>query len=164
MRDAHAGRLRRDLHAHDHVVGDLVLHPAVKALRILAHDDEVHAAEARRDAGEVAHRANRGVQDQPPAQLDVDRREAFADRRRARPLERHPVMLDEVERLLRQHLAALRQRRQPGLTLHPFHRRTRFGQDALGRIGDLGTDPIARNQHDRVLRHRFLPPVARRGY
>ena len=51
--DARAGRLRRDLHAHHHVVGDLVLDAAVEPLGVLAHDDQVDAVEARRHAGRL---------------------------------------------------------------------------------------------------------------
>ncbi len=82
----------------------LPLDTGVDVLGVLAEDDDVHLLRMhhrRADPGEIADRADAGVQVHHLAQRHVDRAEAAADRRGERPFERDIVLLDGVDRLFR---------------------------------------------------------------
>ncbi len=100
-RDARAGLLGGHLDGGHHPGRQRGLDAAVEALGVLADDHEIHPAEAGRHAVEIAHRPHRRVEVELLAQPHVDRGEALADRRGARPLERDLVAGDRVQRLAR---------------------------------------------------------------
>ena len=91
LRDARRRLLGDDLQALDDARDDLVLEPGVEVLGVLADDDQVDAGEAARHARQVADRPQVRVEIERLAQADVDAGEAFADRRRHRPLQRDLV-------------------------------------------------------------------------
>ena len=68
--------------------------PGVEVLGVLADDDQIDALEPRRHARQVPHRPQVRVQIERLAQADVDAREALADGRADRSLERDLVSPD----------------------------------------------------------------------
>ena len=102
---------------------------------------------------QIAHRPHGRVEVQPLAQLHVDRGEALADRRRARPLERHAVVLDRVERLLRQDVAPAASAARPAWRSTHSSGAPGRGEDPLDRRRHLGADAVARDAHHRMCSH-----------
>ena len=87
------------------------LDAGVDVLGVLAEDHDVHqlgTLDRRRHALEVAHRAHAGVEVEHLAQRHVQAADAAADRRGQRPLDGDLVVLDRLERVVRQPLAVLR--------------------------------------------------------
>ena len=85
------------------------LDAGVDVLGVLAEDHHVDLLgllHRRGDALEVAHRAHAGVEVEDLAQGDVEAADAAADRRGQRPLDGHAVVLDGVEGVLGQPVAA----------------------------------------------------------
>ncbi|ABA48963.1 Hypothetical protein BURPS1710b_1109 [Burkholderia pseudomallei 1710b] len=98
----------------------------VDVFRVLAEDDHVgllRLAHGRRHALEVLDRAQADVQVELLTQRDVQRADAAADRGRERPLDRHDVFLQHLQRLFRQpHVRAVDLRRLlAGVDLHPVN-------------------------------------------
>ena len=77
-------------------------------------------SKAARDARQVLDRPQVGVEIERLAQPDVHAGEAFADRRRHRPLQRDLVALDRVEQLRRQRLAEPLERDDAGVLPLPL--------------------------------------------
>ena len=149
-RDPGRGLLGDDLQALDDARHDLVLEAGVEILGVLADDDQIDVLEAARHAGEVAHRAQVGVEVERLAQPDVDAGEALADRRRHRPLQRHLVRPDRVEQRHRQRLSVLLEGDDAGVLPVPVDVETGGREDTDDGGGDLGTDAVAGNQRDGV--------------
>ena len=94
--------------------------PGVEILGVLADDDQVDAGEAARHARQVPDRPQVGVEIERLAQADVHAREALADRRRHRSLQRDLVAADRVEQLDRQRLAVALERDHAGVVALPL--------------------------------------------
>src|SRR6267154_4624861 len=78
----------------------LVLDPGVDVFDVLAENDDVELAgilHRRRDALEVAHRSDTGVEVEDLAQRDVERTDAAADRRGQRSLDRDAMLANHAE-------------------------------------------------------------------
>ena len=80
LRDPQAGVLGHDLEALDDAGRDAVLEARVEALGVLAHEDQVDALEARREARDRLHRPHAGEELERLAQQHVRALEAPADR------------------------------------------------------------------------------------
>ena len=108
-------RPRDEPQALDHAGHDDVLQPGVQPLGVLADDDQVDVLVGRLDARQRADGADAGVQVESLPQPDVDRAEALADRRGARPLEGDAVACGSGRALLRAagRRAARRRRGRP---------------------------------------------------
>ena len=106
------------------------------------------------DAGQVPDRPQVRVEIERLAQADVHAREALADRRRHRSLERDLVAADRVDQLHRQRLAGPLEREDAGVVRLPVDRDARRLEDADDRVGDLGSDAVAGNQRDGVCHSR----------
>ena len=149
-RDPRRRLLGDDLQALDHAGHDLVLEPGVEILGVLADDDQVDVGEAARDARQVPHRPEVGVEVERLAQPDVDAGEAFADRRRDRPLQRDLVALDRVEQRRRQRLAEPLERDHAGVVALPLDVDARRLEDPDDRLGDFRADAVAGDERDGV--------------
>ena len=100
-----------------------------------------------------ARRAHVGEELELLAQPDVDRAEAGADRRGERALEREGVLPDALDRGVGQRRAGGVHRRHPGQLLVPVEAEP-AGLEHVHRLGgDLGPDPVARDEGD-VVGHR----------
>ena len=111
----------------------LVIDPRVNVLRVLAEDDHVHLLRVlhrRRHALKVLHRAQADIQVQHLAQRDVQRADAAADRRRQRALDADQVLLERLDRVVRQPVVELVLGRLAGIHLEP-------GDLALAAVGLL---------------------------
>ena len=104
---------------------DGVLEAGVEVFGVLADDDQVDAAEARRHRRQVPDRPQVGVEVERLAQADVDAGEALADRRRDRALQRDLVARDRIEQRLRQRRAVFLHRLGAGRERFPLRREAR---------------------------------------
>ena len=134
-----------------------MLDAGVEVFNVLAHDDHVDpfALVARWHSREFARRSNVGVRLKEFAQRDVGALLTEADRRLERPLQGNAGALDAVTRCLRHARGvALLEDLGTGLSLLPVegHARRCGGgiEDALRGEGDLGADPVARDEGDGV--------------
>src|SRR5260370_654820 len=109
----------------------------VEALGVLADDDQVHVPVTGGRSVEVADRPHRRVEVQLLAEAHVDGDEALADRRGARPLQRHLEARDRVQGLPRQAVLTTLEGGEARAALHPLDRGARRVQDAAGRQRDL---------------------------
>ncbi len=156
--DARAGLLGGDLGGGHHPGGQRGFDARVEAFGVLADDDQVHAGVAGGHALQVAHRTHRRVEVELLAQAHVDGDEALADRRGAGPLQGQVQAGDGVERLLREHVLATLEGREAGAALHPLDGGARRVEDAADRRGDLGSDPVAGDQHGLMRGHAVIIP------
>ena len=100
------------------------LDTGVDVFRVLAEDHHVglfRLTHRRRHALEILHRTQAHIQIQFLAQRDVQRTDTAADRRGERPLDRHDVFLEHLQRLFRQpHVRAVHLGRfLAGVDFHP---------------------------------------------
>src|SRR6266581_1089955 len=109
---------------------DIGLMPRALSSRILAPNWSRRNASNRvasglphraRHPGEVAHRADAGVQIEQLAQAHVERADAAPHRGRERPFDSDAVAADRVERRLGQPVARLLERLLPRKHLQPLH-------------------------------------------
>ena len=144
--------------------------PAYRSLRVLADDDEIHALEPRRDAGQIPDGPQVRVQVERLAEPDVDAGEPRPDRRRHRPFQRDLVAANRVDELHRQRLSRALERDDAGLKALPFDRHARGGENPQDRFGDFGPDAVAGDerdpvchQSDHVLQNRRFRHLPRAG-
>jgi hypothetical protein len=152
--DPGTGALGGHLGAGDDAGSDLGFDAGVESLRVLPDDHEVHSAEAGGHPLQVADGPD-GVEVEALAEAHVDGDEPLSDGRGAWPLERHPVLADGIQRLLRQHVLPVLEGAESGPTLHPGDRRVGRLQDPPDSLGDFRSDPIPRDDHHLMLIHRM---------
>ncbi len=90
-----------NLQALHHSGDDFVLQSGVKALGILAHDDQVNVGIARRNVRQIAHRTEVRIQIELLSQLHVDAGKAAAHWRCDRTLQSDMSALDGLRKFLR---------------------------------------------------------------
>src|SRR5205823_10809257 len=108
-----------------------------------------------RDAREVAHRTDAGVEIEDLAQRDVEGADPATHRRRERALDRDAVAADRLERLFRQPVTRLLERLLPCQHLEPLHPALPARdlldhriEHAAGGAPDVGSGPVALNEWD----------------
>jgi hypothetical protein len=126
----------------------VVLDARVDVLGVLAHHDEIDAAEARRHAGQSPRRAHVGVEVEALPERHVHRAKTLAHRRGERPLERHAVRLDRRHRRLGERIAQLVDGAHAGELLVPRELGAHRVERAQRGVGDLGADPVAAQERD----------------
>ena len=99
---------------------DLVLEARIQILGVLPDDDQIDVLETARDAWQVLDGPQVGVEVERLAQADVHAREALADRRGHRSLERDLVPLDRFDQRRRQRLAVLLERHDARVVTIPL--------------------------------------------
>ena len=134
-----------------------VLNPGIQVFDIFAHDDHVDpfALITRRNTWELSRRANIGVRLKELAEGDVGALLTEADGGLEWALQGYARALDARARLLRNaRRVAFEEDRGASCCLLPVEdnvdARARCVEDALGGEGDLGPNPVARDQRDRV--------------
>ena len=105
-RDAGASRVGGHLHAHDHVIGHLVLYAAVESLRVFADDHQIDVLEACGNAFETADGSNGCIEIQLFPQLDIHRSESLPHRGCAWALESDAGTANRIERFRRHEVFA----------------------------------------------------------
>jgi hypothetical protein len=149
--DALAAHLGDDLQALRDARRLHVLDAGIDVLDILADHDEVDppAGEGRPDAGQFPHRADIAVHLEGLAKRDIGRLLAIADRRLQRPLQRHAVAGDGIQRLLRRAGGdAAAEGLGAGQRLLPLHLGAGRRQHRLGGLHHLRPDAVAGNGGD----------------
>ena len=96
-----------DLQRLHHPRHDLMLQTRVQVLHVLAHDHKIDVRIVRLQSRQALHRPKVRKQLKFLPQRHIDRSEATANRRRHRPLQRHPILLDRVIQRLRNVLPRL---------------------------------------------------------
>ena len=135
--DSAAARVRTDR--------DEVLDAGVESLGVLTneHDVDVFESPAGHDRPRGTHVR---VQVEFSPQRDVHRAIASAHRRLERSLERESRSLDGFDRFVRHRIIELPDRRHAGETPIPIELRASGLEDANCRVGDVGSDAVARDQ------------------
>ncbi len=190
--DANAARIRKTDRGSELVlqVGDesacflapgAVLDSRVDVLGVLAEHDHIHIfrpLDRGGHAGEMPDGADAGIEIQLLAQRYVERTEPSADWCRQRPLDRHQVMADGSQRIVRQPALELVLGLLAGQHLEPVDPSVvaigapyRVVEDVLRRAPDVGSGAVSFNERDdrlvghgkRALAHGDWLPRRRRG-
>jgi hypothetical protein len=123
------------------------LDPRVEVLGVLAHDDEIDARVARTHPLIALARTHLAVEVERFAKRDVDASEARADRSRDRPLERHAVLLDRLEDVVGERVAAVLVHDVGPRLLHvPVEFDTGCVEDPARCLGKLGPGAVTGNE------------------
>ena len=137
----------------------LVLEAGVEVLGVLAHDDHVDGAVGRLEAGDGLHGTHVGEELELLAQADVGGDVTTADGGRGGALERHPALLDRLDRALRQRIPLGFEGTQAHGGFHPLHVESGCLDHAAGRLRDFGSNAISGQECDAVLGHQGSPGV-----
>src|SRR5207253_10439943 len=134
------------------------LDAGVNVFRVLAEDDHVdllRLADGRRDAGEVAHGTHARVEVEDLPQRDVEGADAAADRRGQWSLDRDAVLLERLQRFVREVRAVVRvglvagEDLVPGdLALPAIDLRDRAIDDVRRGAPDVGSGAVAFDERD----------------
>ena len=130
------------------VLGSLLeLDPGVEVLGVLAHDDEVDARITGTHALVALARAHLAVEVEGLAERDVDASKARADRRRDWPLERDAVLLDRLQDVVGERVAAVLVHDVGPRLLHvPVEFDTGCVEDPARCLGKLGPGAVTGNE------------------
>ena len=125
----------------------------VEILGVLAHDHEVDVLVPAAHPGIRLARAHQRIEVQLATQRNVDRADAFADRRGQRAFDRHLVAPYRLEHVRRQRVAVLLHDPETGVVHLPIDCNPGCIDDPARGIAHLRPHPITGDQRDRVSRH-----------
>src|SRR5207253_5556689 len=95
--DALRRRARHDAQALDDAGDDVVLESGIEPLGVFADYNKVDILERDLNARQRMHRPHTGIEVESLPQADINRAKAHSDRGRARSLERHAILADQLE-------------------------------------------------------------------